>query len=40
VALAIIIVGTLLLLLAAIFDAARFSINTDIGTDFPDLPWH
>ena len=38
---AIIIAGTLLMLGAAAFDAARFSINTDIeGLISEDLPWH
>src|SRR5581483_5167744 len=37
----IIIGGTLLMLAAASFDAARFSINTDIeGLISQDLPWH
>ena len=34
------IAGVLLMLGAAAFDAARFSINTDIeGLIFQDLPW-
>src|ERR1700726_3380818 len=38
---AVIIAGTLLMLGAAAFDAARFSINTDIeGLISEDLPWH
>jgi hypothetical protein len=38
---AIIIVGALLMLGAAAFDAARFSIDTDIeGLISQDLPWH
>jgi hypothetical protein len=38
---AVIIAGTLLMLGAAAFDAARFSINTDIeGLISQDLPWH
>lgn len=38
---AIIIVGTLLMVAAAIFDAARFSINTNIEELISeDLPWH
>jgi hopanoid biosynthesis associated RND transporter like protein HpnN len=37
----IIIVGTLLMVGAAVFDIARFSINTDIeGLISQDLPWH
>src|SRR6202051_5171945 len=37
---AVIIAGTLLMLGAAAFDAARFSINTDIeGLISQDLPW-
>jgi uncharacterized protein len=37
----IVVVGTLLLLGAAAFDVARFSINTDIqGLISQDLPWH
>ena len=37
----IVIVGTLLALGAAAFDAARFSINADIeGLISQDLPWH
>src|SRR5712672_3375137 len=37
----IVISGTLLMLGAAAFDAARFSINTDIeGLISEDLPWH
>src|SRR3981081_88808 len=37
----IVISGTLLALGAAAFDAARFSINTDIeGLISQDLPWH
>src|SRR3981189_2059720 len=38
---AVIIAGTLLMLGAAAFDAARFSLNTDIeGLISEDLPWH
>ena len=38
---AIIIAGTLLMLAAATFDVARFSINTDIeGLISQDVPWH
>jgi predicted RND superfamily exporter protein len=38
---AIIIAGTLLIVAAAIFDAARFSINTDLEELISeDLPWH
>jgi uncharacterized protein len=37
----VIIAGTLLMVGAAVFDAARFSINTDIeGLISEDLPWH
>jgi uncharacterized protein len=37
----IVIAGTLLMLGAAVFDAARFSINADIeGLIAQDLPWH
>ncbi len=37
----IIIIGTLLMVAAAAFDAARFSINTDIeGLISENLPWH
>jgi hypothetical protein len=37
----LIIAGTLLMIGAAAFDAARFSVNTDIeGLISEDLPWH
>src|SRR5260370_36617910 len=37
----IVIAGALLVIGAATFDAARFSINTDIeGLISQDLPWH
>jgi uncharacterized protein len=37
----VIVAGTLLLLGSAAFDAARFSINTDVeGLISQDLPWH
>jgi uncharacterized protein len=37
----VIVAGTLLLLGSATFDAARFSINTDVeGLISQDLPWH
>ncbi|WP_036052213.1 MMPL family transporter [Bradyrhizobium sp. URHD0069] len=37
----VVIVGTLLMLGAAVFDVAKFSINTDIqGLISPNLPWH
>jgi hopanoid biosynthesis associated RND transporter like protein HpnN len=37
----VVIVGTLLMLGAAVFDVVKFSINTDIqGLISPNLPWH
>src|SRR5947208_16262712 len=37
----VVVAGTLIMLLAFAFDAAKFSINTDVeGLISQDLPWH